>query len=141
MLLIKTSAERKFYILAGLFVAAGWLWFLSASSFQHGLNVCLFKAATGKPCPACGSTTALLRLTEGNWLDSLLINPLGYLAAAGLLVLPLWLLADLVTKRPSMYLALKRFDNRIRRQPFLLILILLPVILNWIWNIIKNWKQ
>ena len=68
---------------------------------------------------------------------ALLTNPLGYVVAIGLLLLPLWILADLLTEKTTLYHAVSAFDNKVRQRPLLLIPILLPVIINWIWNLMK----
>jgi hypothetical protein len=54
--------------------------------------VCLLKAATGLPCPTCGSTRALARLLHFDLPGALAMNPL---ATAGLIVLAAWALVDL----------------------------------------------
>ncbi len=58
-----------------------------------GFPVCVFKAATGLPCPACGSTRALGRLFDLDFPGALAMNPLATTAA---LVLVPWAIADLV---------------------------------------------
>lgn len=40
------------------------------------LPSCLFRDITGMPCPTCGSTRALLRLSHGDVPGSLAMNPL-----------------------------------------------------------------
>lgn len=137
MYFLKADKERKFYIIAGLFVLTGWLWFLLPASGYNGAGVCIFRHVTGQPCPACGSTASLLLLLEGDWKGSFVTNPLAYVLAPGLFLLPVWLAYDLLSRKNSIYRSMFAFDARIRRQPLLLIPVLLPVILIWIWNIIK----
>ena len=61
------------------------------------LSGCVFHALTGLPCPACGSTRAVLALLAGDPLAALAFTPLVTigLAAAGAFALaaPPWLLA------------------------------------------------
>jgi hypothetical protein len=52
-------------------------------------TLCLLRAATGVPCPLCGTTTAAVAVGQGRPLAALAASPLAVLAAAALLVLPL----------------------------------------------------
>jgi len=54
-------------------------------------TVCFFKAATGLPCPACGTTRALGRFFALDVAGALSMNPL---AALGFMALLAWGLAD-----------------------------------------------
>lgn len=139
MLVLRSKNTARFYLYSGLFILSGWLWLLwSVYGHQHnGFSVCFIKNTTGIPCPACGSTSSVLQILEGNWQAALYANPLGYLMAIGLVLAPLWLIADLAKGRSSMQQAAYRFDRAFRRRPLLLLLILLPVLFNWIWNIMK----
>jgi len=59
---------------------------------QLGLPACGFLVLFGKPCPACGLTTAFAHLAHGSLLASLHANPLGlplFLATLALLVVSL----------------------------------------------------
>lgn len=53
-------------------------------------TLCVFRNATGVPCPACGSTRAALAVADGRPLDAMAHNPLmtiaGVLAAAWLVM-------------------------------------------------------
>lgn len=46
-----------------------------------GLWACPFRAATGLPCPACGSTRAVRAALAGDFGRSLYLNPLPFLLA------------------------------------------------------------
>lgn len=131
--------SRRFYLYTSLFILSGWLWLIWSAygHWQNGFSVCFIRNTTGIPCPACGSTGSVLLIMEGNWGDALYANPLGYLLVIGLVLAPLWLIADLASGRSSLHNMMHRFDNTFRRKPILLLLILLPVLLNWIWNIMK----
>lgn len=56
-------------------------------------TACYFKAFTGLPCPSCGSTRTAACLAHGNLPAAFAMNPL---AAAVLLALVAWAIADLV---------------------------------------------
>lgn len=49
-------------------------------------TLCLLRALTGLPCPACGGTTAMVALGRGQWSQALSASPLVVLGA------PLWVL-------------------------------------------------
>jgi hypothetical protein len=46
------------------------------------VELCLFKKATGQPCPTCGVTRGVLALADGRGLDAWLHNPLMFTLAA-----------------------------------------------------------
>jgi len=55
-------------------------------------EACLFRAATGRPCPTCGSTRIVLGLLEGHGLEVARLNPgiwVGVVGTALLLLLRL----------------------------------------------------
>lgn len=54
-------------------------------------TVCLFKALTGLPCPACGSTRAAGHLAHADFTGALAMNPLATVAAV---VVAAWAVAD-----------------------------------------------
>src|SRR4029453_6926401 len=56
-------------------------------------TVCLFKALTGLPCPACGSTRAVAHLAHADVAGALAMNPLTTVAAV---VVAAWAVADAV---------------------------------------------
>jgi hypothetical protein len=68
----------------GLFLlAAGLLVTVMAPGLLAAAPRCLFKVATGWPCPTCGATRALWALGAGHPLEALAWNPLLGLAALG----------------------------------------------------------
>jgi hypothetical protein len=139
-MLLSTNKSRKFYIPASLFVVAGWFWLFFAMRGSGG-TVCVFKNITGWPCPACGSTGGVMQLLHGEFYSALLLNPLSYLLAVGLVVLPLWLLSDMVRGRSSLYKAVVWFDGVVRRRPFLLVVILFVVVVNWVMLLKFVWTS
>lgn len=67
---------------------------------QMGLWPCGFRAATGRPCPTCGMTTAFAWFVRGEFARSWQSNPAGLavaVLAAGLMV---WLVAVAAWGRP-----------------------------------------
>lgn len=67
---------------------------------QLGLGVCAFRELSGKPCPACGMTTAFAWSVRGRLDLAARANPAGgVLALVGLVMIP-WLLAVAISGRP-----------------------------------------
>jgi len=48
---------------------------------QLGLPACAFLAATGRPCPTCGMTTAFANMAHGSPLTALMTQPMGAILA------------------------------------------------------------
>lgn len=47
----------------------------------NDVTLCMFRNATGLPCPTCGSTRAALAVATGRPLDAVVLNPLVTIAA------------------------------------------------------------
>jgi hypothetical protein len=92
-----------------------------------GFPVCLFKAMTGWPCPACGTTRALGRLFALDVPGAFAMNPLATIAA---LVLAPWAIADLVLLTRGRALDA---DISPRVAAVLRIAVVLAVAVNWAW--------
>jgi uncharacterized protein DUF2752 len=52
---------------------------------HSGFMVCGFHRLTGRPCPLCGMTRALVCLTKGDWISAVQFNPLSPLVLGILL--------------------------------------------------------
>lgn len=132
------NRTTAFYLTVSSLIIAAWLWLhYNLSSVQNGFTTCLFKNITGKPCPACGSTRSVISIYNGEWANALYTNPLGYIIFAGLVVLPIWIIADLAKGTTTLFNFLKAFDKKVKQYPILLIAFLLLILANWIWNL---WK-
>ena len=131
---------KRLYLLLGAACAAGYLYLFYAMHSNpdpDGLGACMFRNVTGIPCPSCGSTRSVLAILKGEWQGAMLLNPLGYAVAAGLIAVPIWIAVDLVTGNRSLHRAWKGLERLIGIQWVALILIAL-IALNWIWNIYKE---
>lgn len=133
--------RNKLYLLTGTLLTAaygylGWAQ-LHSHSNNGGFSPCLFKNVTGIACPSCGSTRSVIHLTHGNVSEAAFTNPLGFIVAALMLILPLWLLLDILLKKDSFYLKYRQAEDTIRTKWVAIPLILL-VTANWIWNIQKG---
>lgn len=70
--------------LVGLAAAPPLVWALARWDVLPHVPLCLFQIVTGRPCPGCGMTRAMLRLSQGDVVGSLRMHPLG-IVLAGLL--------------------------------------------------------
>lgn len=132
-------AKRLYlYITALLIVSYAYVgWSLYHKDIPGTGTVCVFKNITGVACPSCGSTRAVILLTEGNLTQAALTNPLGYLIACFMLILPFWLLYDVGFKKTTFYNQYRMAEKALFPKWVIAILMLL-VLCNWIWNIYKN---
>jgi hypothetical protein len=119
----------------------GYVWlFLNTYSISKPVTkgtVCIIKHTTGIPCPSCGTTRSVLELLDGHVGSALFINPLGFLIAVLMVLLPVWILMDILRKRNSFYTFYQQAEKLLRTPKFAIPLVTL-VLLNWIWNITKN---
>ena len=133
--------RNRLYLILLTACTAGYIWlYVGLTNAQSGskpVRVCLFKQLTSIPCPSCGTTRSVISLTQGNFEQALLINPLGYLIAAIMLLTPLWIAFDLATKGSSLFKSYQKTEALLKTPRFAIPLILL-IIANWIWNITKN---
>ena len=126
-----------------MFIAcfAGYIWLYFGLSQEHSMSkpieVCLIKQFTNIPCPSCGSTRSILSLTKGNFIEAFSVNPMGFLIAIIMFLLPLWIIADITAKRTTLFNFYQKTETYLKRPQFAIPLILL-VIINWIWNITKG---
>jgi len=135
-------AKRNLYVfLAGLsLVGYAWLGWNVIEGSQHSAlpSVCLFKEVTGLPCPSCGTTRSLLLLMNGELRASLMMNPFGFLLAAAIVVIPLWIAADVLRRSDSFYRHYLRTEQLLLRNKPLALCAAAIVALNWCWNIAKG---
>lgn len=131
------SSWQNRYRLTILTISGGYLFvYLSTLLDPHQENsVCVYKNITGFPCPGCGMTRSTISLFKGDFFQSIMWNPLAIVVNIMAITAILWMSYNLIfTKEPS-------FDKIIRRKisPLYIILIVLIVIANWIWNFYKGY--
>lgn len=133
--------RNKLYAIMFMACLAGYIWLYYSLSNNETENksfeVCLLKHATNIPCPSCGSTRSIISLTKGNFIEALCINPMGFIVVLIMLLSPIWIIVDTLTKRNTLFNFYKKIEIKLRRPQFAIPLILL-VIINWIWNITKG---
>lgn len=131
--------RNKLYSLLLIACLAGfiYLFYTIHRSENDTFRVCIIKNATGFPCPSCGTTRAFALLLKGQLIESVLVNPFGILVAIIMIIFPIWVLMDVVLKNET-FLKVYKKSEVIIRKPWLAIVLLFLVLLNWIWNIYKH---
>jgi len=133
--------RNKLYSIMFIACVAGYIWLYYSVSNNYTENksfeVCIIKHTTNIPCPSCGSTRSVISLTKGNFIEALLINPLGYIVAIIMFLTPLWIVIDIATKKKTLFEFYKKTEINLKRPQYTIPFILL-VIFNWIWNITKG---
>lgn len=130
--------RKTLYTLLFIACMAGYIWlyynvFYSSTSFSS----CIIKSATGYPCPSCGTTRSVLALIKGNVFSALKINPLGLIVAGIMIILPFWVIRDVLTKKQSLLKAYHQTEYALKTSSIKYVFIIL-IIANWIWNIYKD---
>lgn len=113
--------------------------FRASSITPDGVEICIFKIVTNLPCPACGSTRAVVSIFRGEFLPALLLNPLGYIIVIAMVTLPFWLLFDTIWRKDSLLKFYIKFESVFRRKAVVIFAIVL-LLANWIWNIVKEFS-
>jgi Protein of unknown function (DUF2752) len=116
-----------FAIVAGYFLLFFFPHFISNYSF------CLFKYVTGIPCPACGSTRATILLFDGEFIKSILLNPLAIITNVLIFLSFLWLIKDVLSDKNE-YLDFMKRNWQLKYK----IMVAVIILSNWIWNIKKG---
>ena len=131
--------KNKLYVLLFIACFSGFIYLfynLQYSGNTH-FSVCLMKNVTGFPCPSCGTTRAVELLLQGKVRESLVANPFGILVTLIMVIVPFWILFDLIFKKETFYICYKKIEETLKIKWLAAVLIAL-VILNWIWNIYKG---
>jgi len=133
--------KNKLYVFLAGTCIAGYIWlFYNVLNIQDEgeiFNVCIIKHVTNIPCPSCGSTRSIVSLLKGNLIEALYWNPLGLIIALIMIVLPIWLMYDLIRKDDSLFRFYRSFESILKKPDFAITGIVL-ILINWIWNIIKG---
>ncbi len=134
--------KRDLYFLTAILSLAGYAWISWNIVEQRAFNdvpaLCIVKHTTGIPCPSCGTTRAVVELTRGNVVQSLLINPFGMLMTIILIVFPFWILTDRLTTKDSFYRFYQWIGTVFSGRRWISVPAVLLVIANWVWNISKG---
>lgn len=130
--------RKTLYTLLFIACIAGYIWlyyniFYPSTAFSS----CIIKSVTGYSCPSCGTTRSVLALTKGNVFSALKINPLGVIIAGIMIILPFWIIRDVLTKKQSLLRAYQQTEYTLKTSSIKYVFIVL-IIANWIWNIYKD---
>jgi hypothetical protein len=133
--------KKNLYLLILGFALAGYSWVILnhylINTNAPVLNVCLFRQVTGIPCPSCGTTHAVLSITKGNFRQALHENILGFPATLMIVVIPAWIVADLLLKKQSFYKFYFRSESFLRRR-WVAWSALFLLLANWALNIYRS---
>jgi len=134
-----SGAAKRLYLLLGSLMVLGYGW-LAFSLFQgtsSEMVLCPVKNISGYPCPSCGSTRAVILLIQGEFSEAMLSNPLGFIILLLMIILPIWMIFDVLTERMSLFHTYRKVEKWLRKRQIAIPLLLL-VLANWIWNINKG---
>ena len=133
--------RNKLYLLLFTACFAGYIWLFynvsTSGTVKSSVEVCLVKNATNIPCPSCGTTRAMMSLVNGDFFEALLLNPFGYIVALIMLLAPVWIVIDLISKSSSLFTSYQKIEKFLVKPKFAIPLSFL-VLANWIWNITKG---
>lgn len=131
---------NKLYLFLFVFCLAGYSWFFFAQESivaKETVTLCPLKLTADLPCPSCGTTRSVSTLMDGHYLNALIINPLGWLAASFLLIVPFWIGFDIVSRSNSLLRAYAKMET-LMQKPTVYIPAIALILANWIWNITKG---
>lgn len=134
--------KNKLYILILTACLAGYSWIavsfrMNVETNNCGIGLCTFKYITNMPCPSCGSTRSVLSIMDGDIIKAMFWNPIGLIIFIILIVFPIWIIADFIKGKSSLYRFYNRFEILLKQKTFAVPTILL-VLVNWVWNIYKG---
>lgn len=135
-------SRKRFNLFIFLGTLAGYLWLLLIWDIRpedagSRYEFCMIRHFLHVPCPSCGTSRSVLSLFHGDIAGGFYWNPLGFLVLVMLVVLPLWVLWDMVLGTDTCH----RFyleSERILKKRVVAIPLIILVLLNWIWNIYKG---
>lgn len=133
--------QNNIYIILTITCFLGYAWvgynLMNSTTNDTPIQVCLIKKTTTIPCQACGVTRSIISFINGDFSKALYINPLGFLIVIIMILLPFWIILDLVTKKNTLFKFYKKLEMFLQKKKILILLILF-VIINWGWNIMKG---
>lgn len=127
---------QKLYRVITLLYIGGLAWVIFSLNF-HAPSVCIIKTITGVPCPSCGATRSVMSIFHGHFTEAFFWNPLGFLLATILVLVPIVLLYDKYYHKQSLLIIYQKTEQTLRNKKVYIPLILM-IIINWAWNIYKH---
>ncbi len=134
--------RNRFYLFLSLSCLVGYSWLALTSRLKPDevgtqYDVCVIHHFIHIPCPACGSTRSVLALLHGDLLGGIYWNPLGFIIFTVLIIAPFCIGYDLILRRSTLFDFFLLFERTLRRK-WVAIPAILLILLNWIWNIVKD---
>ena len=134
-------SRNKLYLLLSAACTVGFIWLAIAYhrsvASENEIGVCLFKRLTNIPCPSCGSTRSVLLLLKGDVLGALSLNPFGVILMVILFCSPIWIIYDLIGRKATLFNSYITME-RLLRQKWVALSVIILVVMNWVWNIYKG---
>jgi len=125
--------QKLIYRIFGLLIIAGAIWTGYNLWYPDNHTIaCLFRTATGFKCPSCGTTTSVVQLFNGNPVEAWYANPLGFPAAILMLLVPGWIIHDLVEQKPTFYSFYHKAETWIKNHKVISGLLILTMLVNWL---------
>lgn len=122
-------------VVALTIVGVGWIYFNLQNANRY--SICFIKNITGIPCPSCGATRSILALTKGEIMNAIWINPLGILVVPFIILMPIWVIYDLLLNKDGLYRMYLSFEANITK-PIVRNSLIIVIVMNWTWNIVKH---
>lgn len=123
----------RFYALGITGCIASWTWIaMSINQCEQGIwKGCLIKHFLHIPCPACGSTRAIIAIIDGHIQEALALNPLGFVLLALLILLTVGIPYDYLRRQRNLYHLFTWADTCLHRKS-VFIPTMSIILLNWL---------
>jgi hypothetical protein len=129
-------AKKKLYFFVIAVCMAGYVWLFASNYYHLHIESCLFRKITHIPCPSCGSTRSVGALLNGEFTGAFYYNPLGYLILILMILLPAWIIYDIIRRKESFIRSYKMIESLFKKR-YIAIPFILLILGNWIWNFFK----
>ncbi len=96
---------------------------------------CPFRWISGIPCPACGTTRAILLLLQGEVSASLRMNPYGLLTLFAILFLNVWFFYDLLKRKNTLDPTFHRLELVFKKHWWVVIPLVIIAFSLWGWRL------
>lgn len=123
------------YLLTGTGVLAGYAWLAYHWTNPGNTTLCLMKGITGVPCPSCGVTRSVQNIFIGNHREAFGINPLGFVLFGLMMILPVWIIYDLIFRRQTMFVAYTRTEQFLKKKKGIGLILIMLILAIWLRNI------
>jgi hypothetical protein len=135
------NRSKLAFLLFGLcIIGYAWLfvnWKIESDLGWQPFKVCVFKNITNIPCPSCGTTRSIFALLDGRIFDALMLNPFGFIVIIILVLAPVGVLFDVIFNAKTLLTFYRKAEEFLSQKSNAIPLVLL-VISNWFWNILKE---